>query len=479
MLLAVAAAGIFGLPVSAQTNGIFADFSTSLGSFSVTLDYGHAPRAVANFIGLATGEQPWRDPETGGIRTNGFYEGSGVHLIRYDDSSVPGTTNRLGFQGGLRRVRNAGGTSAWTGGPGYTILDETTNGLSHSNGVIAMVQSGPHTGASEYLVTRTNASIYWDGRQTVFGQVVSNPSTVDAIAAVSMVNGVPEAEVLVSNVTIRRVGVAAEAFDVSAWGLPQVLDSEAALDMKPGTNLSSVAYDVPPKCEYFIIHTTNLLEPAWSVNSIGFNSSTQAFRATNTFLAQPEAFGTRHFFHAAQAQYPVFSAINVGAGIQFAAQMIDGTIYQYQIDLRAAQGWCTGIWASATGGVLTGSGTLSGTYWGTRTANTTWFNFMDNFGNVHDFKLGFDHAGDTAGRYQLDLYGFLWGEYRGTEYGACEYAPWSPGGAKALADRSAGEDSRGSTALALEPGYSKSDWPLRSVRAPTGATRAPGSRPAR
>lgn len=479
MLLAVASAGLFARPVAAQTNGIFADFATSMGSFTVRLDEVRAPRATANFIGLATGVQAWRDPESGGIRTNRFYDGTGVHLIRYDDTSVPGTTNRMGFQGGLRPVRNAGGTSAWTGGPGYTILDETTNGLSHSNGVIAMVQSGPHTGASEYLITRTNAAGYWDGRQTVFGHVVSNMATVNAITAVPMVDGYPQTTVTVSSVTIRRVGAAAEAFDVAAWNLPQVVASETALSMGSGTNLSSVAYDVPPRSEYFIIHATNLLEPAWSFNSIGFNSKTQGFRATNTFLAQPGAFGPRHVFHAAQAQYPVFSAIDVGPGIQFAAQMIDGTIYQYQIDLRAAQGWCTGIWVSVSNGTPTGSGTLSGTYWATRTANTTWFNFMDNMGNVHDFKLGFDHAGDTEGRYQLDLYGFLWGEYRGTEFGACEYAAWSPGGAKALVGRSAATDSGGSTVLALEPGYNRSDWPLRSIRAPTGAIRAPGSRPAR
>lgn len=476
MLLAVASAGLFARPVAAQTNGIFADFATSMGSFTVRLDEVRAPRATANFIGLATGVQAWRDPESGGIRTNRFYDGTGVHLIRYDDTSVPGTTNRMGFQGGLRPVRNAGGTSAWTGGPGYTILDETTNGLSHSNGVIAMVQSGPHTGASEYLITRTNAAGYWDGLQTVFGHVVSNMATVNAITAVPMVDGVPQTTVTVSSVTIRRVGAAAEAFDVAAWNLPQVVASETALSMGSGTNLSSVAYDVPPRSEYFIIHATNLLEPAWSFNSIGFNSKTQGFRATNTFLAQPGAFGPRHVFHAAQAQYPVFSAIDVGPGIQFAAQRADGVVFQYQLDLRG--GWgnaSTGIWVSISNSMVTGSGKILDAYWRTQTVNNTLFNFMDDKGNVHIYQLGFDAAGAAIGRYRLDLSGLGWG----TEFGACEYSAWSPGGAKALADRSAATDSGGSTVLALEPGYNRSDWPLRSIRAPTGAIRAPGSRPAR
>ena len=89
-------------PLQAQTNGLFADVATSLGTFSVELDYVRAPRATANFIGLATGARAWRDPESSGIRSNGFYAGTAVHLIRYDDATVPGTTNVLGFQAGLR-----------------------------------------------------------------------------------------------------------------------------------------------------------------------------------------------------------------------------------------------------------------------------------------------------------------------------------------------------------------------------------------
>ena len=40
-------AGLLG-SAPAQTNGIFADFSTSLGNFTVWLDHERAPRAVAS-----------------------------------------------------------------------------------------------------------------------------------------------------------------------------------------------------------------------------------------------------------------------------------------------------------------------------------------------------------------------------------------------------------------------------------------------
>lgn len=48
----------------AQTEGIFADFVTSRGEFTVWLDHERAPRPVASFVGLATGETGWVDERT-------------------------------------------------------------------------------------------------------------------------------------------------------------------------------------------------------------------------------------------------------------------------------------------------------------------------------------------------------------------------------------------------------------------------------
>ena len=56
-------------PLQAQTNGLFADFSTSAGTFTVELDFVRAPRTVANFVRLAEGTQSWMDPATGVART--------------------------------------------------------------------------------------------------------------------------------------------------------------------------------------------------------------------------------------------------------------------------------------------------------------------------------------------------------------------------------------------------------------------------
>ena len=64
-----------------QTNGIFADFTTSLGGFTCQLDYTNAPRTTANFIGLATGQRAWLDLPSGRARTNAFYKGLTFHRV--------------------------------------------------------------------------------------------------------------------------------------------------------------------------------------------------------------------------------------------------------------------------------------------------------------------------------------------------------------------------------------------------------------
>jgi len=71
-------------PVSsamAQGDGIYADFNTSMGSFTCRLDYAVAPKAVANFIGLATGQRAWLDAPSGLVKTNPFFNGVTFHRV--------------------------------------------------------------------------------------------------------------------------------------------------------------------------------------------------------------------------------------------------------------------------------------------------------------------------------------------------------------------------------------------------------------
>ena len=131
-------AGAFGNPVllalstlaaAGQTNGIYADFTTTRGSFTCQLNYTNAPRTTANFIGLATGQRAWLDLTTGRARTNAFYNGLIFHRV------IAGFMNQGGSPNGMG-----------TDGPGYVIKDEFSRYLVFTNfGVLAMANSGPNS----------------------------------------------------------------------------------------------------------------------------------------------------------------------------------------------------------------------------------------------------------------------------------------------------------------------------------------------
>lgn len=402
-----------GVSARAQTHGVFADFSTSAGTFTVELDYVRAPRTVAHFIRMAEGTQSWVDPVNGAVRTNSWHAGSGFYKVQYDVPAA-GTTNLLALQGGLRAV-----AGAWSG-PGYAILDEATNGLSHSNGVAAMVTDGPHTGAAEFMLLLTNGAPYWDGRQTVFGRVDAGMDVVQAIAGSGQTGGYLATPASISTVTIRRVGAAAEAFSTDRADLPSVHSDGCRVEAYPGGTAQYFCVK-GPQSETIMAHHTNLLDAQWALYSLGFNGTTQAVESALPFSTTPEGW-SRHFFHGTRVDYPVFSAIPLEemAGITFAAQESDGVVYQYWLNLVAK----TGYWQNVTspGAVVK----ITDCLYRTRGAHCSQFNFMDVNFNVFDYTLGFDAKGATTGRYYLSLSTGV-GDPLGTEWGACEYAAWNPG----------------------------------------------------
>ena len=65
----------------AEDPGIYADFETAEGNFTARLDYDKAPKAVAAFVGLATGEKAWMDGY-GNVRLGEpFYDGTIFHRV--------------------------------------------------------------------------------------------------------------------------------------------------------------------------------------------------------------------------------------------------------------------------------------------------------------------------------------------------------------------------------------------------------------
>ena len=380
------------------------------------------------------------DPATGAAQTEPWYAGSGLYRVQYE---VPGagTTNLLALQGGLRPV-----AGQWNGGPGYTVLDEATNGLSHSNGVISMVTDGPHTGATEFMILLTNGAGYWDGRQTVFGRVSAGMAVVQAISGGEKIYGQLVAPVVISNVAIRREGAAAESFSTDRADLPLVQTNECRVDILSGEAAQYVCVK-GAESETLMVHTANLLNPHWEIYSFGFNGATQAVDLTVPF-STTFAGWNRHFFHGSRVAYPVFSAIPLEemTGITFAAQWGTGEVQQYWLNLVASTGYWQNV--STTGAVVK----INDCQQRTRGANSSQLNFMDQNGNIFDYTLGFDSKGDAAGRYYLVLSSAWTGEHLGTEWGDCEYALWNPGmKAKSLAKQVPGRDWSGREAGPVLP----------------------------
>ncbi len=131
-----------------------AKVSTSMGSFTVTLDAAGTPKTVNNFVFLARKD---------------FYDNTIFHRIIED----------FMIQGG-----DPEGTG--TGGPGYLFEDEITAQQAFDGpGVLAMANRGPDTNGSQFFIT--HAETPWlTGKHTIFGKVTEGMDVVNKIATVQV-----------------------------------------------------------------------------------------------------------------------------------------------------------------------------------------------------------------------------------------------------------------------------------------------------
>ena len=207
---------------------------------------------------------------------------------------------------------------------GYCALDSATNGLLHTNGVISMANSGPNTDGSQFFIMATN-NPNWDGSYTVFGHVVTGMDAVTSIAAVAVqgTGSRPVADVVLSNVVIRRIGAAAETFDVAAQGLPVVDDAGIRVTATGG--VARVRVEIPPFSETTFRVSTNGLR-TWSIEDWGYASNASAQ------MAQVDApLAEAAFFHGATVAYPeAWTApdSHVGRTFRFAWNTATTTYYR-------------------------------------------------------------------------------------------------------------------------------------------------------
>ncbi len=146
---------------------LWATLKTNRGDIVVHLFPNHAPKTVANFVGLAEGTQEYSDPKTGQKTTGRFYDGLGFHRV----------IDGFMIQGGCPL-----GTG--TGGPGYTFKDEFHPELSFNKPyLLAMANAGPGTNGSQFFIT-VGPTPHLNNRHTIFGEVedAESKAVVDAIA---------------------------------------------------------------------------------------------------------------------------------------------------------------------------------------------------------------------------------------------------------------------------------------------------------
>ncbi|AWL33358.1 peptidylprolyl isomerase [Streptomyces albidoflavus] len=148
---------------------LYATLKTNHGDINVRLFPNHAPKTVKNFVGLATGEQEWTNPETGQKTSDKLYDGTVFHRV----------ISGFMLQGG-DPLGNG------TGGPGYQFADEFHPDLAFNKPyLLAMANAGPGTNGSQFFIT-VAPTAWLTGKHTIFGEVVDPASqkVVDEIAAV-------------------------------------------------------------------------------------------------------------------------------------------------------------------------------------------------------------------------------------------------------------------------------------------------------
>ena len=183
----------FGLgTASAQAQdapGVYAIFKTNMGTFKAKLYDKLAPNTVANFVGLAEGTKPWKDPKTGKMVKRPFYDGLIFHRV----------INGFMIQGG-DPLGNG------TGGPGFQFDNEVSSKAKHdSAGVLSMANAGPNTNGSQFFVTLAPQPSL-DGSYNVFGKVVQGLDVVKKIGATKTNRqDRPLKDMVMEKVTIQRV----------------------------------------------------------------------------------------------------------------------------------------------------------------------------------------------------------------------------------------------------------------------------------
>ncbi|GAA4743415.1 peptidylprolyl isomerase [Gordonia alkaliphila] len=145
-----------------------ATLHTNRGDIIIELFPNHAPKTVANFVGLADGSRDYSTANAKGGDSGPFYDGSIFHRV----------IDGFMLQGGDP-------TGTGRGGPGYKFDDEFHPDLQFDRPyLLAMANAGPGTNGSQFFIT-VAPTPHLNRRHSIFGEVTDAASraVVDAIGA--------------------------------------------------------------------------------------------------------------------------------------------------------------------------------------------------------------------------------------------------------------------------------------------------------
>ena len=151
----------------------FALIETSKGNIKIELYEHRAPITTANFISLAE---------------SGFYDGLIFHRVIGDFV-----------------IQTGDPTGTGTGGSGKTIVRETDEELTHTDGAVSMARGLDVNSATSQFYICDGAQHPLDGKYAVFGQVIEGMDVVRIIAAVPVdTDDKPVDDVVMTKVTIQQ-----------------------------------------------------------------------------------------------------------------------------------------------------------------------------------------------------------------------------------------------------------------------------------
>jgi cyclophilin family peptidyl-prolyl cis-trans isomerase len=186
-LLIAAAACAAGQP--ARQPGLYATFETSEGAIVARLYEKEVPNTVRTFVGLAEGRIQWFDSTTKQFVKRPFYQNMIFHRVVPRDAIQAGDPTGMGNQ------------------PcGIRLRDEFLPGLRFDrSGRLAVANGGePDTGGCQFFIT-ANVAPQWNGKYTIFGDVVEGQDVVSKISRVPVREEKPITPVKLIRVTIERI----------------------------------------------------------------------------------------------------------------------------------------------------------------------------------------------------------------------------------------------------------------------------------